>query len=45
MIIVLLASVFLLFRIEMEEKMLIVVFGDEYKKYRRNTKKILPFIY
>lgn len=43
--IVLLASIFLLFRIEIEEKMLIVVFGKEYIKYRRNTKKMIPYIY
>jgi len=42
---VLLASIFLLFRIEIEEKMLIVVFGEEYKEYKRNTKKIIPYIY
>ena len=44
-LIVLLASIFLLFRIEIEEKMLIVVFGEEYKKYKRNTKKMIPYIY
>jgi len=44
-LIVLLASVFLLFRIEIEEKMLINVFGEEYKKYKRNTKKMTPYIY
>ena len=44
-LIVLLASIFLLFRIVIEEKMLIVVFGEEYKEYRRKTKKIIPYIY
>jgi len=44
-LIILLASVFLLFRIETEEKMLTVVFGEEYKEYKRNTKRIIPFIY
>lgn len=44
-LIVLLASIFLLFRIEMEEKMLTVVFGKDYKEYKRNTKRILPYIY
>lgn len=44
-LIVLLASIFLHFRIEIEEKMLVDIFGDEYKTYRRNTKRILPFIY
>ena len=44
-LIVLLASIFLLFRIEIEEKMLTVVFGKDYKEYKRNTKKIMPYIY
>lgn len=44
-LIVLLASIFLLFRIEIEEKMLILVFGEEYIEYRRNTKKMIPYIY
>ena len=44
-LIVLLASVFLLFRIELEEKMLVVVFGEEYKEYKRKTKRIIPYIY
>jgi protein-S-isoprenylcysteine O-methyltransferase Ste14 len=44
-LIVLLASIFLLFRIDIEEKMLVVVFGEEYKEYKRNTKKIIPYIY
>ena len=45
LLIVLLASIFLLFRIEIEEKMLIVVFGEEYIEYRKNTKKMIPYIY
>ena len=45
MLIVLLASIFLLFRIEIEEKMLIGVFGEEYKKYKRSTKRLIPYIY
>ncbi len=44
-LIVLLASIFLLFRIEIEEKMLVVEFGEEYEEYRRNTKKMIPQIY
>jgi len=44
-LIVLLASIFLLFRIEIEEKMLTVVFGKDYKEYKRNTKRIIPYIY
>ena len=44
-LIVLLASIFLLFRIDLEEKMLIAVFGEEYKEYKRKTNKIIPYIY
>jgi len=44
-LIVLLASLFLFFRIEIEEKMLITIFGEEYKEYKRNTKKIIPYMY
>lgn len=44
-LIVLLASIFLFFRIDIEEKMLVAVFGEEYKEYKRNTKKIIPYIY
>ena len=44
-LIVSLASFFLLFRIQIEEKMLIVVFGEKYKVYKRRTKKLIPYIY
>jgi len=44
-LIVLLASTFLFFRMDIEEKMLISVFGEEYKKYKRNTKRLIPHIY
>ena len=36
---------FLLIRIDIEEKMLIEAFGEEYKEYQRNTKKLIPYIY
>ena len=39
------ATIFLLFRIEIEEKMLIEVFGDEYREYQRDTKRIIPYLY
>jgi len=44
-LIVFLASIFLLFRIEIEEKMLIVVFSEEYREYKRKTKRIIPYVY
>ena len=45
LVIMTIGLVFLLIRIEIEEKMLIEAFGEEYIKYRRNTKKLIPYIY
>ena len=39
------ALVFLLIRIEIEEKMLTKAFGEECTKYQRTTKKLIPFLY
>jgi len=36
---------FFLLRIRIEEKMLLEEFGDEYEEYKKDTKKIIPFIY
>lgn len=36
---------FLLIRIDIEEKMLTEAFGEEYREYQRNTKKLIPCIY
>lgn len=33
------------YRIKVEEKALIEEFGEEYLEYRRNTKKLVPFVY
>lgn len=38
-------TIFLLLRISIEEKMLIETFGEDYKEYQRNTKRLLPYIY
>ena len=38
-------TIFLLLRISIEEKMLIEAFGEDYKEYQRNTKRIIPYIY
>jgi len=38
-------TIFLLLRIRIEEKMLIEAFGEDYKKYQRNTRRIIPYIY
>ena len=40
-----LGNIFLLFRIEIEERMLIDEFGDEYEEYRKRTNKLFPYIY
>lgn len=34
-----------LYRIKIEERMLLKQFGDEYKPYMKTTKKLIPFIY
>jgi len=34
-----------LFRIRNEERMLVEAFGEEYKKYQKTTKKLIPYIY
>jgi protein-S-isoprenylcysteine O-methyltransferase Ste14 len=33
------------YRIKVEEEMMIKIFGEEYKEYQRETKKIVPLIY
>ena len=42
---VLLGSVFLLFRIPREERMMLDEFGDEYKEYMRHTWRLIPHVY
>ncbi|MHA2426331.1 MAG: methyltransferase family protein [Candidatus Thorarchaeota archaeon] len=39
------AIIFLLFRIRIEERMLVEAFGEEYDEYRSKTKKLIPYIY
>lgn len=34
-----------LYRIQMEEKVLIASFGEEYEQYQKKTKKVIPYIY
>ncbi|MGD0340442.1 MAG: isoprenylcysteine carboxylmethyltransferase family protein [Bacteroidales bacterium] len=38
-------SIAILYRIQVEEHLLQEAFGDMYRIYRQNTKKIIPFIY
>jgi protein-S-isoprenylcysteine O-methyltransferase Ste14 len=42
---VLLGSVFLLFRIPREERMMLEEFGDEYWEYMRRTWRLIPNVY
>ena len=44
LIVVAVMAVFI-FRIKIEEKILIGQFGDEYLDYKKNTKGIIPFVY
>jgi protein-S-isoprenylcysteine O-methyltransferase Ste14 len=41
----LLCSAMLLFRIGIEERMLVEEFGVEYEEYMRRTKKLIPYVY
>ena len=43
--VMMIANIFLFIRIEIEEKMLITIFGHEYEEYKKKTKKLLPYIY
>jgi len=45
LIIMIIASPFLIWRIHIEEKMLISEFGKEYEEYTKKTKKLIPYIY
>jgi protein-S-isoprenylcysteine O-methyltransferase Ste14 len=45
LVIILIASLFLLFRMEIEERMLIEQFGQEYEDYMKRTKRLIPYIY
>jgi protein-S-isoprenylcysteine O-methyltransferase Ste14 len=42
---VVLGSVFLLFRIHTEERMMLEKFGDEYRKYKSHTWRLIPNVY
>jgi len=45
LVIMLVGNLFLLFRIEIEESMLLDEFGQEYEEYRKRTKKLIPHLY
>lgn len=42
---VLVGGLFLPFRIEIEERMLLEKFGQEYEEYGKRTKKLIPYVY
>lgn len=42
---ILLGNALLLFRIGIEEKMLVEEFGKEYEEYMNKTKKLVPYVY
>lgn len=42
---IIVGTILLLFRINMEEEMLMEAFGSDYEKYKRTTKKLIPYIY
>ena len=43
--VMIIANLFLIIRIHIEEKMLIAQFGKEYKEYMKKTYKLMPYIY
>lgn len=44
-VVILVGNAFLLLRIEIEERMLVEEFGQEYENYRKRTKKVIPYLY
>lgn len=42
---VLVGTVALVYRIRVEEKMLLDTFGDEYRNYMKNTKRLVPWVF
>ncbi len=44
-LLVMIATAFLLFRMNLEEEMLVEAFGSDYEDYKKNTKRLIPYIY
>ena len=42
---IMIGTIFLLFRINIEEEMLVEAFGSDYEDYKRKTKRLIPYIY
>lgn len=45
LVLVIVGSLFLPFRIEIEERLLLEKFGQEYEEYRKRTKRLIPYVY
>ena len=45
LIVMVIANIFLIMRIKIEERMLIARFGKEYEQYMKNTYKLIPYVY
>ena len=44
-LLVMIGTAFLLFRMNLEEEMLVKAFGSYYEDYKKNTKRLIPYIY
>ena len=45
LVVMIIANVFLIMRIQIEEGMLIAKFGKDYEEYIKKTRKLIPYIY
>jgi len=45
LVVMVIANIFLIMRIKIEERMLIDKFGKEYEAYIKKTRKLIPYIY
>jgi protein-S-isoprenylcysteine O-methyltransferase Ste14 len=45
LVVMIIANLFLIIRIQIEEKMLITQFGKEYEEYIKKTYKLIPYVY
>jgi protein-S-isoprenylcysteine O-methyltransferase Ste14 len=44
-LLVMIGTILLLYRIKTEEEMLVEAFGSDYEDYKRRTKRLIPYIY
>jgi protein-S-isoprenylcysteine O-methyltransferase Ste14 len=45
LLVIVIANICLVIRIQIEERMLVAQFGNEYEEYKKRTKKLIPYIY